>query len=73
MLIEACEPARLELACGQATGQRRPGADKRVLRGGSWSFSAGYCTVARRNRRSPDGRYSDLGLRLSRSLDPLDP
>ncbi|MGI5067963.1 formylglycine-generating enzyme family protein [Treponema denticola] len=37
----------------------------RVQRGGSWYFSADYCTVGRRYRFSPDYRYDDLGFRLT--------
>ena len=37
----------------------------RVQRGGSWYFSADYCTVGRRYRFSPDYRYDDLGFRLA--------
>ena len=37
----------------------------RVVRGGSWDFSAGYCTVGRRGGSSPDSRYYDLGFRLA--------
>ena len=37
----------------------------RVLRGGSWSFSADDCTVGRRGGYSPDGRSRTLGLRLA--------
>ena len=44
---------------GAASGARRVG------RGGSWYFSAGYCTVGDRGSRSPDGRYDDLGFRLA--------
>jgi len=54
-------------------GQYRPGAGERVFRGGGWNFSAYYCTVADRFGNSPVDRRYDLGLRLSRSLDPLDP
>lgn len=70
MLIEACKPARLQLTYQQATGQRRPGADKRVNRGGSWNNNADNCTVANRNRNSPDNRNNNLGLRLSSSPHP---
>ena len=37
----------------------------RVKRGGSWKFSADYCTVGRRYLSSPDDRYDNLGLRLA--------
>ena len=49
-------------------GQHRPGADKRVRRGGSWFSNADDCAVASRNGDAPDSRDDYLGLRLSRSL-----
>ena len=39
----------------------------RVCRGGSWGSLAGYCRVAVRGSYAPDGRGSDLGLRLALS------
>ena len=36
----------------------------RLYRGGSWSYSAGYCTSSNRSSRSPDYRYYYLGFRL---------
>jgi len=62
-------------------GQYRPGAGERVIYGGCWdNFAgegwlnfAGGCTVADRNSDSPGSRSFYIGLRLSRSLDPLDP
>ena len=49
-------------------GEHRPGASKRVLRGGSWYFNADGCRVSSRNCGSPDFRVSHLGWRLSRSV-----
>ena len=49
-------------------GQYRPGAGWRVYRGGSWSVSAGSCTMAFRGNNPPGGRNNSLGLRLSRSV-----
>ena len=37
----------------------------RVFRGGSWSHSAGSCTVGERNGDSPDLRFDFLGFRLA--------
>ena len=37
----------------------------RVIRGGSWAYSARYCRVSYRNYYSPDFRNSFLGLRLA--------
>jgi formylglycine-generating enzyme required for sulfatase activity len=39
----------------------------RVLRGGSWVSSAGYCRSANRFSNSPDARYSNVGFRLALS------
>ena len=39
----------------------------RVLRGGSWSFSARSCRSAYRSWYSPARRYNFLGFRLARS------
>ena len=36
----------------------------RVLRGGSWGNSAGYCRTSCRVNSTPGDRYDDLGLRL---------
>ena len=49
-------------------GEHRPGAPKRVRRGGSWYYPAVYCRLSRRSFLSPDYRFDNLGLRLSRSL-----
>lgn len=45
-------------------GPEKGGA--RVLRGGSWSFSAGRCRSAYRNHDNPGYRSNDVGFRLSR-------
>ena len=50
-------------------GQYRPGAARRVIRGGGWILGADYCRVSYRNRCSPGCRNDGLGLRFSRSLD----
>jgi formylglycine-generating enzyme required for sulfatase activity len=39
----------------------------RVFRGGSWDHRAGLTRVSRRDRGSPDFRFSSLGFRLVRS------
>ncbi len=49
-------------------GEYRPGAGRRVYRGGGWYGSAHFCRVAYRVGNAPDYRYDTLGLRLSRSL-----
>ena len=41
-------------------------ASGRVIRGGSWSNSAGYCRVSSRDFDAPSFRRSSLGLRLAR-------
>lgn len=39
----------------------------RVLRGGSWIFSANDCKITNRSRREPSFIYSGLGFRVARS------
>ncbi len=49
---------------GPNTGQ------KRLLRGGSWSFNAAYCRVAYRNFDPPyKSNYDNVGLRLCRTAN----
>ena len=43
--------------------------DGRVRRGGSWSISAGLCTVSSRNYSNPNNRDYILGFRLVRSAN----
>ena len=51
---------------GSQTNPQGPSkGSSRVLRGGSWKYSAGGCRVSFRNFRSPDGSYNNLGLRLA--------
>ena len=42
--------------------------DRRVLRGGSWSYYPGALRAAGRNGSSPDDRVNDLGFRIARTL-----
>jgi formylglycine-generating enzyme required for sulfatase activity len=44
--------------------------NRRVLRGGSWSFSPRYLRAATRIGSSADGRDDDYGLRVGRTLTP---
>lgn len=44
---------------GPSSGSRR------VCRGGSWHSYASYCRVSIRNRKFPDDRDFNLGLRLA--------
>jgi formylglycine-generating enzyme required for sulfatase activity len=44
-----------------------PRADARVLRGGSWSFSAYNCRSAYRGSGDPSDRYDSSGFRLART------
>jgi formylglycine-generating enzyme required for sulfatase activity len=37
----------------------------RVIRGGSWSGGAAFCTVAYRNAENPDGRHFSIGFRVA--------
>ena len=52
-----------------SSSQRNPkgpnSGSSRVLRGGSWFYSARYCRVSRRNCYTPGSRYYDLGFRLA--------
>jgi formylglycine-generating enzyme len=41
--------------------------DFRVIRGGSWIYSANRCRSARRNSLRPETRYGSIGLRLVRT------
>ncbi|MCP4211688.1 MAG: SUMF1/EgtB/PvdO family nonheme iron enzyme, partial [Halieaceae bacterium] len=41
----------------------------RVIRGGSWYYTAGHCRSAFRGRSSPSYRSDDLGFRVVRSSD----
>ena len=45
----------------------------RVIRGGGWGLNARKCRSAHRYDDSPDDRYSDLGVRLVRTLTPAEP
>jgi formylglycine-generating enzyme required for sulfatase activity len=47
---------------GSASGKRR------VLRGGSWSYNAGFTRSAFRNYFNPGFRYNDVGFRVARAL-----
>ena len=51
---------------GAATDPTGPntGSD-RVLRSGSWIVGGGVCRSAYHSRRSPDGRYWDIGFRVA--------
>jgi sulfatase modifying factor 1 len=44
-------------------------ASNRVLRGGSWNNYARNCRSSNRNRNSADNRNSNLGFRVSSSVD----
>jgi len=41
----------------------------RVVRGGSWSLSSGYCRSAKRNSYAPDSSYNFIGFRVVCVLD----
>jgi len=50
---------------GAVTDPTGPGiGSARVFRGGCWSYYAGYCRSAYRNRNTPSNRYYNLGFRL---------
>ena len=44
-------------------------SSSRVYRGGSWSISASYCAVSRRDDYGPSYRSNRLGFRLVRKAD----
>jgi len=50
------------------SGPRDPGAD-RVIRGGSWNYSARNCRCAYRGRGGPEVRNLDLGFRCARAQE----
>ena len=52
-------------------GEWRPGATKRVIRGGCADGATAWCQILRRHWRSPDSDSVHLGLRLSRPVDSL--
>ena len=62
--IDYYENAPLDDPAGPETGSYR------MIRGGSWSNSAGYCRSARRQGYWPAGRLSSLGFRVA--LVPAD-
>ena len=52
-------------SAGAQTNPQGPSSGSfRVLRGGSWLYSAGYCRVTNRNNYDPDNSRHNLGLRL---------
>ena len=64
---EWCQDRYGSYSSGSQTDPTGPasGSLLRVLRGGSWYYSARYCRVACRGSYSPDGRGVDSGFRLS--------
>ena len=60
------EPDANEDPQGPAAG------DRRVLRGGSLFYYAGYCRAADRGGYAPANRDFDVGFRLARSIAPQD-
>ena len=60
---------KADYSSGSVTDPEGPsGGSYRVLRGGSWYYSAQYCRSADRGCNSPGDRYNSLGFRLARSL-----
>ncbi len=65
---EWCQDWYGKYPSGSVTDPTGPSSGSyRVLRGGSWDSSAGYCRSAYRFHYTPGGRYSLLGARLLRS------
>jgi formylglycine-generating enzyme required for sulfatase activity len=50
-------------------GEGRNPSRSRVIRGGSWYSNPRTRTAMRRDRDGPDGRDSNLGFRVARTLD----
>lgn len=65
---EWCQDTYQESYAGAPTDGSTWDASSRVLRGGGWSFSAGFCRAAFRYRLEPCIRYIVLGFRPARSL-----
>ena len=62
---EWCQDWKGSYSSGSQTNPTGPSSGSyRVIRGGSWRSSAGYCRVALRSYYTPDNRYIALGLRL---------
>ena len=68
-LVEPREENRLRRVENfYSPGSYRPGADRRVYRGGSWYDNADFCAVSLRYNSSPFYRYNGLGFRFARSV-----
>ena len=57
-------------APGDGTAWTTGNCSRRVVRGGSWNSEPGYLRAACRNNRYPDLRFSYVGLRVARTLNP---
>jgi formylglycine-generating enzyme required for sulfatase activity len=57
-------------APGDGTAWTSGNCSRRVLRGGSWNSEPGYLRSACRNNRYPDLRFSYVGFRVARTLNP---
>jgi formylglycine-generating enzyme required for sulfatase activity/serine/threonine protein kinase len=67
LLYEWCEDPWHESYSGAPTdgsGWKGAGADRRVVRGGSWSDLARDCRPAFRSRNTPGDRYLNIGFRV---------
>ena len=63
---EWCSDWKGDYSSGAQTNPKGPyDGSGRVIRGGSWCFSAGFCRSSSRYYFSPDLRFNGLGLRLS--------
>ena len=70
---EWCLDWRGDLSSGEVDPAGPSSGSSRVLRGGSWSSSASYCTSSYRYGSSPSSGlhyygYGDYGFRLARTL-----
>lgn len=44
--------------------------DKKVLRGGAWSFGSAYLRAAKRGNYKPSDRFDNIGFRCAKTLSP---
>ena len=62
---ELCSDWYGSYSAGAQTNPQGPSSgSRRVLRGGSWCYFAGYCRVSARRSSDPDSSNNSIGLRL---------
>ncbi|MBI3193580.1 MAG: SUMF1/EgtB/PvdO family nonheme iron enzyme [Ignavibacteriae bacterium] len=55
---------------GNSWDTQQNGYPTRIVRGGSWELSSTFCRVTQRNGASPGDRFSNLGFRYVKQLEP---